>query len=148
MTALAWLVCLGAVTLTITGASATRPKLQALYPEIRAARWSRALAAASLGSWAVYLLGYELLFRGLLTHGLVASLGAWPGLAAMTGLYVLAHLRKGAAETLVCIPMGMLFGAMSLQCDSFVAPWLLHVALASISEVVAARGNPNMDYPL
>lgn len=147
-TSAAWLVVGLVVVLPVVALSAKSPAMQRRYPEIRVGVWSRALAVRSLGASAIYLLGYELFFRGLLTFGLVAVLGVWPGLSAMTAIYVVAHLRKDASETFACIPMGYVFGLMALQTGSIVAPWLLHVALAWTNEVITARRNPAMEYPL
>ena len=89
--------------------------------------------------WAVYLLGYECLFRGALLTGLVEPMGVWPALAVVTGLYTLAHLHKDAGETLSCIPMGLVFGWGALKTGGFLGPFVLHVLIAVTHDRFAAR---------
>lgn len=88
--------------------------------------------------WAVYLLGYECLFRGALLSGLVEPMGVWPALAVVTGLYTLAHLHKPAAETMSCIPMGLVFGWCALETGGFVGPAVLHLLIAFTHDRFAA----------
>lgn len=92
--------------------------------------------------WAVYLLGYECLFRGALLSGLVDPLGVWPALAVVTGLYTLAHLHKPATETLSCIPMGLVFGGCALNTGGFLGPALLHLLIAVTHDRFAAERQP------
>ena len=97
-------------------------------------------------AWAVYLWGYELLFRGFLLFELVAHWGVWPGLTVSTVLYVMAHLDKLADETAGSLFAGFLFGAMALLSGGIWAPWLLHTLIATVTESLAARANPTIDY--
>ncbi len=89
--------------------------------------------------WAVYLLGYECVFRGALLSGLVEPMGVWPALATVTGLYTLAHLHKPAAETMSCIPMGLVFGWCALETGGFLGPAALHLLIAVTHDRFAAR---------
>jgi membrane protease YdiL (CAAX protease family) len=121
---------------------------QARYPEVRAKRWSRGLAAAEAGSWAVYLLAYEAVFRGSLLFGLAAWGGAWPALLIATALYVLAHLPKDAGECVGCAVMGLAFGALAFRSGGVIAPWLLHLGIAlSASAFAVARRSPMPSSP-
>lgn len=88
-------------------------------------------------SWAVYLAGYELIFRGLCLHALVATLGLVPGVAVTTALYVVAHLPKSLGESLGSFPMGVLFAYLALGGDSVLYPWLLHVLMAVSADTLA-----------
>jgi membrane protease YdiL (CAAX protease family) len=63
----------------------------------------------------------------------------------MTALYVLAHLNKPAPETLSCFVMGPLFAALAFASDGIWLPWLVHVAIAVVSENAAARANPDIE---
>ena len=115
-------------------------------PQMRRPRMTPEFIVASAGVWALYLLGYEFLFRGFLLVPLVEEWGVWPALAANTGLYTFAHLHKGAAETIACLPMGIVFGLMALYTGGIWAPWLLHVAIVLVHENVAARANPSIQW--
>ncbi len=146
-TTVAWTIGMTVVALPFVALSGRKPAMHKLYPEIRTKEWTGRLALQSLGAWAFYLLGYEVFFRGLITLGAVALFGLWPGLSVATALYVLAHLRKDANETFACIPMGFVFGMAAVQTGSIIAPWLAHIAFASVSEIVTARTNPSVRYP-
>ena len=97
------------------------------------------LQPAGPGPWIVYLIGYELFFRGLLLLGLVPHVGASAALGISTALYVLQHLTKHAAETVSTLVMGVVFGQLALVSGAIWAPTLLHVAIALGSERAARR---------
>ena len=134
------------VLLPLLMLSAKKPEVQAMYPEIRARVQPRLLIRQSWVAWAVYLWGYELLFRGFLLFELVAHWGVWPGLTVSTVLYVMAHLDKLADETAGSLFAGFLFGAMALLSGGIWAPWLLHTLIATVTESLAARANPTIHY--
>ncbi len=127
------------VALLPVALAARSPANLARSPQLRRAVMPPRLVLASFGLWALYLLGYELLFRGLLLFPLAAELGWWPALGLSTGMYVLAHLHKPAAETLGCIPMGFVFGWMALDSGSVLLPWSLHLAIVVVNESLAGR---------
>ncbi len=139
---LAWVLGGAAVFVPIVGSSARKPPIWSRYPEIRRDPFDAATARRSAGAWALYLLGYEYMFRGVLLFGLASRFGVWAALAITTALYVVVHLPKMASETASCLAMGIVFGAMSISSGSFVAAWLLHVLIALTSETVAAAFDP------
>ncbi|MCA9672379.1 MAG: CPBP family intramembrane metalloprotease [Myxococcales bacterium] len=127
--------------------AARSPQQRALYPEIRARRWPPALVLASAGAWAIYLLGYELFFRGVLLMSLADRFGAWPALGITTALYVFAHLPKpNASETASCVLMGVIFGAMALVTGAMWAPFVVHLVIAVSSETAAALWDPEVTW--
>jgi membrane protease YdiL (CAAX protease family) len=122
--------------------SARRPEIQAAYPELRVSPRTRGIVGASALAWGVYLVGYELLFRGFLLHWGISLWGLWFGIAAMTLIYVAAHLRKPRVELLVCFVVGPAFAGLTLGTGSIWAVSLLHLLIALTSENAAARFNP------
>ena len=100
------------------------------YPQLRTATWTPRLLAAETLTWALYLVGYEGCFRGLLVVGLASLIGLWPALILGTGLYVLAHLDKDPGECLACVPMGLGFGLLVSWSGSLWPAILLHLGLA------------------
>ena len=113
-------------------------------PRLRVPHWTPALVRTNAFGWVVYLAGYELLFRGVLVLGLSHVLGPWPALAAGTGLYVLQHLPRGPGECLGSLPMGIVFGLMTLDTGSVQSAWLLHVFIAVGAEAMVIRNNPSL----
>lgn len=124
--------------------AARRPAHQARFPEMRLERWSARDLATNAWSWIAYLLAYELFFRGFLLFALVEAFGVWPGIAAMTALYVLAHLPKDAGETFGCLFMGVVFSWMTLETGAIWAAFVTHVGIALASDLFALRANPSM----
>lgn len=122
--------------------SMQKPDMWAHYPEIRTTYLPPKRMALSVLSWCAYLIGFEFFFRGFLLFLWTDLYGAWPALAMTTALYVLVHLPTNATETTSTVPMGIVFGVMSLYCGGFVAPLLVHIVVAAISDVAAARANP------
>lgn len=124
--------------------SARNPAHRALYPQVRAPVWSRRLLLLNAASWAGYLVGYELLFRGFLLFPLVEALGTWPAIAVGTAIYVTAHFSKGAGETAGTLPMGILFALAALLSGSIWAPLLAHLTIAVTNDLATVRANPEM----
>lgn len=122
--------------------SARQPKIQAAYPELRVQPRTPHVVAASAFAWLLYLLGYELFFRGLLLHWGIALWGLVPGVAVMTLVYVLAHLGKPRAEMLICFVVGPAFAALTLWTGTIWSVTLLHILIALTNENAAAHWNP------
>ncbi len=135
--ALPW-VAGGIVTaLAFTFLAARRPKFREAYPEAPVRRWTRSLWLANAGSWAVYLFGYELLFRGLCLRTLIDSWGVASAIAVTTAIYVVAHLPKNLGESLGSFPMGVIFASLVIVGDSVLPAFLLHLALPLSAETFA-----------
>lgn len=136
-----WLAPMVVVALPVLFVAAGGLDVQAHYPEMKVADWRRARVWSAL-SWAAYLFGYELLFRGVMLFQLREAWGDWPAVAAVTGLYVAVHFDKGIGETVMSIPMGFVFGALALFSGGVWAPWLLHTVIAVSSENFAVMRRP------
>ena len=134
----------GAVVLGPVWLAGRKDATQARYPHIRDPQVSVELGLVNLAAWGWYLLGYELLFRGVLLFPLVEPFGLEPALAISTALYVFAHLHKEGGETAACLLMGLVFGGMAWADGSIWAPWLLHVAITVVGETSAARHHPGL----
>lgn len=122
----------------------SRPEAWAHTPQIRETRWNAGLFVENALTWAVYLFGYELMFRGVLLFTLTGRVGPWLAVALTTALYVFAHLPKPAPETVGTIPMGAVFAWSSLLTGSIWAPFLAHLAVALTSDMAAVRSNPGI----
>jgi hypothetical protein len=135
----------GVVFATFAAIGASRPPTMHEYPECGATRFDRPTAARSAAAWITYLLGYELLFRGVLLGGLLVLLGdPVVALAIMTALYVLAHLNKAGPEATACLLMGPIFGTLTLVTGGIWAAWIAHCLIAIASENAAARARPEV----
>lgn len=111
---------------------------QALYPEVRTPFTPRT-RLRNAGAWLVFLVGYELFFRGLLVLGLATLIGPWPALAASLVPYVAVHLHKYPGEAVGSVFTGVGFSLVALETHSLLMPILLHWLMAVTSDELAAR---------
>lgn len=119
--------------------AARRPDFTEHYPPIRSPHWPARRVALNGLTWAVYLVAYELFFRGILLFGLAARLDPWTAIALTGLIYVLAHLPKNGRETAGTVPMGLVFAAVTLYTGSIWAAVASHWLIANTSDLLAAR---------
>lgn len=108
-----------------------------IYPEIQVTCWDHRLLAVNALAWLVYLIGFELLFRGFLLFTLDARFGAWPAIAVSTALYVYFHLPRSPQESFGSFFLGLYFGAVALATGSILCPIFVHLTLAVFAEYLA-----------
>ena len=143
VTALLALVCV-----PLTHVFARRPAAWRDLPELRVSAWSPAASRASIVGWAVYLFGYEALFRGALLLPLRAAVGLPLAIAVNTALYTLAHVDKAPGQTFGCLLVGPLFAWIVLTDGSIQLMFALHLAIALTAELTAARWRPSPAPPM
>lgn len=91
----------------------------------------------NLIGWAIYLLGYEFLFRGVLLFGSLQIMGPIEAVVLNTALYAFAHLPKGNTETIGAIPFGIVLCWATIQTGSIWTAFILHYLLAGASTIFA-----------
>lgn len=123
--------------------AARRPENLKGYPQIRNAEWSTGTVVASASGWILYLLGYEILFRGLLLYACL-PFGVWPAIAINACIYSVAHIPKGAGETFGAIPFGIVICWMTLTTGSIMTAWVAHIGLALSNEWVSLSAHPEI----
>ncbi|MDM8003580.1 MAG: CPBP family intramembrane metalloprotease [Bacteroidota bacterium] len=123
-----------------------KPSVYDAYPEIRATNWTGRLLFAELFTWALYLLGYEVLFRGVLLFGLTRSLGPVPAIIISTLLYSAAHLPKSKTETVASIPFGVVLCILTLYSGSIWIAFIAHMVNCITMTLTAINSNPGMSY--
>ena len=138
-----WLLAVAsaAVLIPIVARGSSRPAMFERYPEFRQPNATRTQQFWSAVSWAVYLFGYEVLFRAYILALCIDAMGLVAGICAHTAFYVVAHLHKPAGETLACFLMGPLFAIIMLNAG-IVPVWLLHLCIAVVGEQMSGRSNP------
>jgi membrane protease YdiL (CAAX protease family) len=139
---------LGLILLVIPAGylNARKPKNLVNYPEIRARVWTRKIALMNAFGWAVYLLGYEFLFRGLLLFPLVQHLGVWTAIAINIALYSANHIAKGLDETIGAIILGFVLCLVTLASGTIWIAYFTHLALAWTNSFTALKFHPEMQY--
>lgn len=140
--ALAWVAIPAAVLVPVLFLAARSPTVWADTPRMRITDWGSRTFAINAATWAVYLIGYEYLFRGFTVLFLAEHLGAAPAIAIGTGLYAFQHLPRGAGECLGSAAMGVLFGLMTVDTGSMASAWALHMIIALCGERFAIHHDP------
>jgi membrane protease YdiL (CAAX protease family) len=120
------------------------PKNLKTYPQIRVKSWSKSLYVANILSWMIYLVGYELLFRGLLLFPLERNFGFWVAIFINVGIYSLTHMSKDYREALGCIPIGILLALIALKTQSILYPILIHWTMAVSNSIFSFYYHPEM----
>ncbi len=127
------------LTLPATFGASRNRALWAEYPQLRREVWDRRTYLSNAGTWAVYLFGYELFFRGVFLFTMERWIGLWPAIAVVNVAYVYAHLNKNAGETFGTIPIGVIFSLASYHLGGIWAPFLAHTAIASSADFFMIR---------
>lgn len=137
---------LSALLIPLAAFSAKKPKNLVNYPQIRAQNWDTKTFRYNLLGWAVYLFGYELLFRGLLLFPLVEAYGIWLAIAINVALYSATHIPKGLDETIGAAPLGFLLCLLTLMAGNIWIAFLVHVAMAWTNSLTALKHHPEIHY--
>jgi membrane protease YdiL (CAAX protease family) len=125
--------------LPATFLASRKPAMWEFYPPWRPDRWDRASYSKNALTWALYLFGYELCFRGVFLFSMTRLAGPNVAIAIVTLAYVFAHFPKNAGETIGTLPMGIIFGATALYTGGFWAPFFAHVLIAVSSDFLMVR---------
>ena len=140
------IILLSLLVIPIAFFSARKPDVYSIYPEIRAKCWTIGLLSAESFTWALYLLGYETLFRGVLLFGLVGTTGPVTATEINVILYSAAHLPKGKTETLAAIPFGIVLCILTLRSGTIWIAFIVHLVNAVTATFTAISYNPEMRF--
>jgi membrane protease YdiL (CAAX protease family) len=142
------LVTLGLLLIVVPLAaySAKKEKNLVNYPQIRAKNWTKKTYRLNLLGWAVYLLGYELLFRGLLLFPLVEAYGLWLAVAVNIALYSATHIPKGLDETIGAVPLGLVLCLLTLMAGNIWISVIVHIGMAWTNSLTALKYHPEIHY--
>jgi membrane protease YdiL (CAAX protease family) len=141
---LLWIIGISAIIVPIISLGARKPDTMAIYPEIRLKKWSYKMVVSYFASWAAYLLGYEILFRGVMLFPLVDKIGLWPAIAVNIGMYSATHIAKGLNETIGAIPLSVILCLLTVLTGNIWIAFFVHVAMAWTSNITALKFNPEM----
>jgi len=116
----------------------------AMYPQIRAKVWSKNLIIISAISWLAYLLGYEIMFRGVLFYNCLNEMDLFSAIIINISIYSLVHIPKGFNETIGALPMGIILCFLTWFTGSIWAAFVLHSLLALTNEWFSLKYNSEM----
>lgn len=143
---LLWTVGLCILVVPIAAFSAKKPKNLLNYPQIRTKNWTKSIYFQNLLGWALYLIGYEILFRGVLFMPLVEPLGIWPAIAINVALYAATHIPKGMDETIGAIPLGLVLCLLTAASGTLWIAIIVHIAMAWTNSLFALKNHPEIHY--
>lgn len=143
---LAWTAGLSALVIPLALFSARKPKNLVNYPQIRARTWTNKIVLINIVGWALYLFGYEFLFRGVLLFPLAAHFGVWPAIAVNIALYAATHIPKGLDETIGAVPLGLVLCLLTLTSGTLWIAFLVHLAMALTNSFTALKHHPDIHY--
>ncbi|MBK6948922.1 MAG: CPBP family intramembrane metalloprotease [Haliscomenobacter sp.] len=135
---------LSVVIVLITFFNAQKESNLDMYPQIRVKEWSWRLVFWSSLTWALYLLAYEFLFRGLLFFLVLHAEGFAVATAVNVTVYALTHLPKGEKETLGAIPLGFVLCWFTFATGSIWLAVAVHVVMALSNEWLSIYYHPEM----
>lgn len=141
-----WTAGLCALVVPVAMFSAKKPKNLLNYPQIRAKNWTKEIYYKNLLGWALYLFGYEMLFRGVLFMLLIEPLGIWPAIAINVALYSATHIPKGLDETIGAAPLGLVLCLLTYASGTIWIAVIVHIAMAWTNSLTALKHHPDIHY--
>lgn len=121
-----------------------KPDNLAVFPQIRKKEWDMKTLVYSAATWFIYLLGYEILFRGYMLFAMADFMGSWPAIAINVFLYSLVHFHKGVKEAAGAVPLGLVLCLLCLKTGSFLPAFIAHVFLALSNEWLSLKAHPEI----
>lgn len=141
-----WTAALSSVIVPLCFISARKPKNQINYPHIRARNWSINTFLINALGLALYLFGYEILFRGILLFPLANNLGVWPAIAINTAMYTATHIPKGLEESVGAFLLGLVLCILTLISGTIWIAVLVHIILSWSNSFAALKFHPQMTF--
>lgn len=118
----------------------------AMYPQMRVKEWNRKTIILNTLSWTVYLISYELMYRGLLLLVCYNAFGFWPAVAINLSFYSSTHIAKGLTETIGSFPFGLFLCYATISTGSIAVAFVTHLILALSNDYYSVYHNPKMNY--
>jgi membrane protease YdiL (CAAX protease family) len=143
-----WLLILIPVPIILARFVAKKPAHLAQYPQVREPVWNKKLLITDLLCWALYLLGYESFFRGVLLFGLAEVMSPWIAIMINVMVYSLVHIPKGRGEAIGAIPLGLLLCLITLTTGNFWVAFFVHLSMAWSNELFALKYHTEIVSPL
>ena len=109
------------------------------YPQFKIKKWKKRHMLLSYITWALYIAGYEFMFRGVLLFGTFEEMGYYPAIILNVALYAFVHIPKGRKEVLGCFILGPILCFSALETHSLLIPVILHVTLCLSNEYFSIR---------
>ena len=141
-----WLLVLTPLIIVINLFSSRKQSNLKQYPQIRETHWTIKTFVVEYAGWAIYLLGYEYLFRGIFLFGAATLIGNAPAIALNASVYSLAHIPKGWEETLGALILGFFISYITLLTGTIWCALVLHILIAWSNSIFSFLAHPDIKY--
>ncbi len=139
-----WLLFLIPVVLIASYFSTKTTSSLELFPDVRVRFWRPRIFVWSAIWWIVYLVAYELFYRGLLFQSLRFHMSDLLAIVAATAIYSLAHYFKRNRVSFFSILYCALSCYMVIDTGSIIPGIVLHIVNALSIEWLSIRHHPEM----
>jgi membrane protease YdiL (CAAX protease family) len=139
-----FVLAIGGLLLILNYFTARKPSNLARLPLIRATSWPKSLVVKNALSILFFLLGYEVMFRGVLFFGCLSDCGIVTATVINTTFYSLVHVHKGLKSTIITIPFGITLCIVTSMTGTIWAAFLIHVIYVLSLELLSLRFHPEM----
>ena len=137
-------VVLSLLAILLNFFNARNPENLKHYPQIREKFWDKRLLLLNAISWILYLIGYEMLFRGLLLFPLIGIMGIWPAILVNVALYSATHIPKGLNEAVGAVLLGVILCSLTILSGSIWIAVFVHIALGLSNSFLSLRNHTDM----
>ena len=141
-----WFAIISVTAIPLVIWRSKQPKNLEKYPQIRWPRWDVKIALINIAGWALYLLGYELLFRGIFLFPLAEHLGVSTAIAINIALYAATHIPKGLDETIGSFFLGLVLCVLTLTSGMIWIAFGIHFIVAMTNSFTALRYHPGITF--
>lgn len=140
------IIILSVILIPLVSKTAKKPKNLVNYPLIRRNIWTRKTIFINLIGWFIYLLAYEVLFRGILLIPLSHSIGVWPAIAINITIYAATHIPKGLTETIGAFLIGTILCVLTLMSQTIWIALIVHLVIAYTNSFTSLKYHPNIHF--
>ncbi|MDR0367836.1 MAG: CPBP family intramembrane metalloprotease [Bacteroidales bacterium] len=133
-----WSVVLGGFFVIVAYVNVRNSK-SSHYPQFKINQWTLPHKITTYSTWALYIIAYEFMFRGILLFGTVEEVGYIISIVFNVFLYAFVHIPKGGKEVLGCLLLGPALCILALKTHSIAIPVFVHLSLCLSNEFFSVR---------
>jgi membrane protease YdiL (CAAX protease family) len=122
----------------------SKPEQNLVQMDIK--EWDWGLFLLNAFGWAIYLTGYEFLFRGILLFECYNNFGFWPAIAVNVAVYSAIHMVNGRVQAVGALIFGTIACYFALSRGTILIPIFMHVALSVSADYFSIRLNKNLSF--
>lgn len=144
LTTLYFVLAVGGLLLVLNYFTARKPANLARFPQIRATSWSKTLLTKNAIGIIFFVLGYEIMFRGVLFFSCLTDFGVVTATVINTAFYSLVHIPKGPGSTIITIPFGIALCIITSITGTIWAAVWIHIVYVLSLELLSLWFHPEM----